>query len=122
MRKVLFFLILLSTGSGFSQIVEQPITDFSQEGDVDGVLVDVRTPDEYQQGHLADAVNIDFFNADFANNLDTIDRQKKVYLYCKKGGRSAKAAKMLDSLGFKHIVDLTGGYDAYMESKREGQK
>lgn len=74
------------------------------------VLVDVRTPKEFEAGHLDNAVNINWFDDDFAAQFHNMSREKTFYVYCKKGGRSAKAAKVLDSLGFK-VVDLTGGYD-----------
>ena len=91
---------------GCTQSKSKPITEFSQNDTNTGILVDVRTPEEYKAGHLNNAVNIDWFANDFAERFRSVDKDKPVYLYCKKGGRSAKAAHLLDSLGFRKVVDL----------------
>jgi rhodanese-related sulfurtransferase len=73
-------------------------------------LVDVRTPREFRGGHIARAVNIDYFQgADFNRAFDQLDRNKPVYLYCRSGNRSLKAAQKLVSMGFSEIYDLKGG-------------
>lgn len=73
-------------------------------------LVDVRTPGEYKDGHLAKAVNIDYKNADFAENVNKLDKNKPVFVYCLAGVRSAAAAKILHDKGFTEIYDMAGGY------------
>ncbi|MAO09123.1 MAG: rhodanese [Alteromonas sp.] len=74
-------------------------------------LVDVRTPQEYQAGYIKDAINIDYFDqATFQQEFDKLDKNEPVYIYCRSGNRSQKAAARLDSLGFKKIYDLRGGY------------
>lgn len=72
-------------------------------------LVDVRTPEEFGQGHLENALNIDFMADDFDAKAATLDKEKPVMVYCKSGGRSAKASARLKALGFKTITDLEGG-------------
>ncbi|MFM1877675.1 MAG: Thiosulfate sulfurtransferase [Bacteroidota bacterium] len=97
----------------------EPITSFSkaklQEG---ALLVDVRTPGEFQQGHLDGAQNIDWLNPNFASKWSAVDKNRKIYVYCKVGGRSAQSAQKLRDMGFKHVVNLTGGYDAYLAAKK----
>lgn len=95
-----------------------PITEFSEQqlGKKD-LLIDVRTPGEFAEGHFGGAVNIDWMSDDFMRSWDTIPKNGKVYLYCKKGGRSAMAADVLDSLGYD-VVDLTGGWDALPEAEK----
>ncbi|MDB4292343.1 rhodanese-like domain-containing protein [Maribacter sp.] len=106
-------LILLSVFvSSCAQITSKPITEISQEELKSVVLVDVRTPEEYAGGHLDNALNINWNAADFADKFDAISKDQTIYVYCKKGGRSAKAQEKLISLGFEHVVDLQGGYDA----------
>ena len=119
MKKVWFLLVLLSGYFGFSQVKTEPITEYSPNEVKNGVLLDVRTPEEFQQGHLDHAVNINWYDTDFAKQTQNLDKEKPVYVYCKLGGRSAKAAKALDSLGFKNVVDLTGGYDAFKAGKKK---
>ncbi|MFC4221445.1 rhodanese-like domain-containing protein [Flagellimonas marina] len=73
-------------------------------------LVDVRTPMEYKQGHIDDAVNFNVNDEGFVKQIETLDKTKPVYLYCKMGGRSNRAAELLKSKGFTQIYDYTGGY------------
>lgn len=72
-------------------------------------LVDVRTPEEFSEGHIENAVNIDFMADDFDAKVASLDKEKPVMVYCKSGGRSAKASARLKELGFKNISDLEGG-------------
>lgn len=76
-------------------------------------LIDVRTPQEYQDGHIRDAVNIDFFSDDFSEDFKQFDKQQPIYIYCKSGNRSGKAAKKLSDMGFEKIYDLKGGFSHY---------
>lgn len=72
-------------------------------------LIDVRTPEEFNEGHIENAVNINFMSDDFDANVANLDKEKPVMVYCKAGGRSAKAAARLKELGFTTITDLKGG-------------
>ena len=72
-------------------------------------LIDVRTPEEFNEGHIANAVNFNFLADDFEANVANLDKEKPVMVYCKSGGRSAKASARLKELGFKNITDLEGG-------------
>ena len=76
-------------------------------------LVDVRTPDEYSQGKIGDAVNMDFFGSDFRNQLATLDKSQPVLIYCASGGRSSKSVAILKDMGFQEIHELAGGYSAW---------
>lgn len=82
-------------------------------------LVDVRTPEEYGASHLKDAQNICVTEDDFKDKVKSLDRNKPVYVYCKKGGRSAKAATILAEMGFTEIYDLQGGITAWDEEGLE---
>jgi rhodanese-related sulfurtransferase len=81
------------------------------------LLVDVRTSEEFLQGHIPGATNIDWFSKDFSAAFKGMKKRQKIYVYCRSGKRSAKAAALLDSLGFKRVVNLLGGYKAYQELK-----
>jgi rhodanese-related sulfurtransferase len=76
-------------------------------------LVDVRTPAEYSAGHIDQALNIDYNAPTFEQRIQTLDKTKPVYIYCQSGGRSSRAAKVMQSLGFQEIYDLQGGYLAW---------
>lgn len=74
-------------------------------------LVDVRTAKEFNEGAIEDALNIDFFQQEtFKEEFGKLNKEQPVYLYCRSGNRSQKAAAKLDSLGFKKIYDLKDGY------------
>lgn len=77
-------------------------------------LIDVRTPGEYSSGHIDDAINIDIMNGEaFEQGIQKLDKSKPVYLYCKMGGRSKRASKKLEALGFEKIYDFSGGYSEW---------
>ncbi|MBT0607408.1 rhodanese-like domain-containing protein [Aequorivita echinoideorum] len=73
-------------------------------------LIDVRTVDEYKDGHLGKAQNVCVTDSDFREKAALLDKNKPVYVYCKSGGRSAKAAIILKEMGFTEIYDIDGGY------------
>ncbi|RTE54980.1 rhodanese-like domain-containing protein [Arenibacter aquaticus] len=74
-------------------------------------LVDVRTPNEYGAGHIKNAINIDIFNAgNFERSFEKMPREEPVYLYCRSGARSQRAARKLVGMGFEKVYDLKGGY------------
>lgn len=82
-------------------------------------LIDVRTLEEFTEGHLKGAVNIDFKNRTFPDYINAISKNKVVAVYCRSGNRSGKAAIIMQSLGFKEIYDLDGGYKAWNSKKKE---
>lgn len=73
-------------------------------------ILDVRTPEEFSEGHIDKATNIDWQNENFVKNTENLDKNKPVYVYCKSGRRSLKASEKLEELGFKKIYNLDGGY------------
>lgn len=73
------------------------------------VLLDVRTPGEFNQGNIKGALNMDFYGANFQEQLKKLPKDKTIYVYCASGNRSAKAARMLSEMGYK-TVNATAGY------------
>ncbi|GAA4271046.1 rhodanese-like domain-containing protein [Aquimarina gracilis] len=82
-------------------------------------LIDVRTPDEYAKGYIEGAINIDFRNENFEEQIEKIDKSKPVAVYCGRGGRSSKCSAYMKKAGFKKIYDLDGGIT---EWKYKGKK
>jgi rhodanese-related sulfurtransferase len=76
----------------------------------------VRTPKEYEAGHLADAVLLEFHAADFAQRLGQLDRGKSYLVHCESGGRSTLAVEEMEALGFTSIYHLDGGMSAWEEA------
>ncbi|WP_299184646.1 rhodanese-like domain-containing protein [uncultured Aquimarina sp.] len=72
-------------------------------------LVDVRTPQEYAEGHIEGAINIDFSDENFETLISEVDKTKPVAVYCGRGGRSGKCSAYMKKAGFTKIYDLDGG-------------
>src|SRR6187431_1206787 len=72
-------------------------------------ILDVRTPEEYATGHIENSDNVDWLGQSFVLKTDKYDKTKPVYVYCKSGGRSAKASEKLAELGFTTVYNLDGG-------------
>lgn len=115
MKRFLLIIVLAFVQQACSQNKEKPITELSQINAETEVLIDVRTPEEHEAGHLENSLNINWFDEDFAEQFKDIDKEKTIYLYCRSGNRSGKATRLLDSLGYKKVINLTGGYNAWKE-------
>ena len=72
-------------------------------------LLDVRTQEEYSVEHIDNAKNVNWNGDDFVAKVNSYDKSKPIFVYCKVGGRSAQAANKLAELGFKEIYNLNGG-------------
>lgn len=75
----------------------------------DKIILDVRTAEEYKEGHLSGATQIDYYGTDFKSQVSKLDRSKPVFVYCKGGGRSSSSCEILKDLGFKEVYNLQGG-------------
>ncbi|MEY8021071.1 rhodanese-like domain-containing protein [Muriicola sp. SD30] len=103
---------ILNSKNEFSSKVEVLEVDAYKKAvnNNDVQLVDVRTPREFKGGHIARALNIDYFNSwAFKEGFEKLDKSKPVYLYCRSGNRSLKAANKLVKMGFEKVYDLKGG-------------
>ncbi len=76
-------------------------------------VLDVRTPREYSQGHLPNAVNIDYLNSDFEKQLEALDKDKKYLVYCRSGQRSSEAVEVMKKKGFRNVTNMLGGITAW---------
>jgi rhodanese-related sulfurtransferase len=107
----IFGLLFGTRGKSHENIKKLNANDFkSQITNKNVQLVDVRTAKEYKSGHIEHAINIDYFQqGNFKTAFEKLDKTKPLYLYCRSGNRSSKAAKLLASMGFNEIYDLQGG-------------
>jgi rhodanese-related sulfurtransferase len=81
-------------------------------------LIDIRTPEEYTQGHLAKAVMIDFYSSDFKSELAKLDKTKPLFYYCAAGNRSGKTVPILQELGFKEVYELKVGFNGWRAANK----
>ncbi|WP_338812090.1 rhodanese-like domain-containing protein [Bernardetia sp. Wsw4-3y2] len=82
-------------------------------------IVDVRTPKEFDQASIPRAKNIDINASNFEEVLDKLERIKPLLIYCKSGGRSAKAVEKAKEMGFERIIELDGGMESWKAAKME---
>lgn len=81
----------------------------------DSVLIDVRTPSEYESGHIEKAINVDYENSNFESEVKKLDPAKTYFVYCRSGNRSSKAIVIMNNNGIKNIYDLRGGISSAPE-------
>lgn len=84
-----------------------------------GILLDVRTEEEISQGHIPGASFINLYDENFNQKINFIQKDKPIFVYCKMGGRSAKASQELINVGFKEVYNLTGGIQAWYNNGYE---
>lgn len=73
------------------------------------VVIDVRTPEEFAQGHIPGAQNIDVTSNDFTDRIKDLDPSKNYAVYCRSGARSQRAVTIMSAEKIKHVVGLKGG-------------
>ena len=75
----------------------------------EAIILDIRTPEEFADGIIAGAVNIDFYESDFAANLDALDKDASYVVYCRSDNRSGQAMDTFADLGFQAVSEIDGG-------------
>lgn len=110
--------------SSVVEIKKIPAAEFSDKiaTSPDAIILDVRTSDEYKQGHIAKAINIDWDSDEFESQVKKLDKAKPVLVYCLSGARSASAAEYLSKNGFNEIYDLQGGLLKWREANFPEEK
>jgi rhodanese-related sulfurtransferase len=82
----------------------------------DLVVLDVRTPEEFADGHLPGAVNIDFYDDDFDDRIAALDPDASYLVYCSQGGRSGSTGGTMRDLAFSDVTDMTDGFGAWRDA------
>lgn len=82
----------------------------------DFVILDVRTKDEFDAGHIENAINLDVMLPDFTDKLNAFNKNKVYLVHCQRGARSARAVEIMKSLGFENIYNMEQGFGEW-ESK-----
>jgi len=86
------------------------------------VVLDVRTPKEFEAGHMPGAVNIDVNAPDFEQKVRALDPKKTYLVHCAAGVRSARACQRLDKLNFEHLYNLEGGFKAWEKAGNKPER
>lgn len=119
MRKLFAFalvaMMLVACSSKYQTLPMDEFEKAIQEPDV--VVVDVRTPREFSEGHIAGAINIDWKAGHFAEEAAQLfDKDKTIAVYCIHARRSKSAAEELQKMGYKHIIELQGGLEYWINA------
>lgn len=107
---------IIACSNGQNVITTQQVSDLLDKGEIQ--LLDVRTPEEWSEGVIEGAELKNFYDEDFAEFLETLDKDQPIIVTCKRGGRSANAAKMMLDAGFTEVYDLGAGMDGWNAEKR----
>jgi phage shock protein E len=100
--------------NGFASIGVEEFAKLAS--DTNNVILDVRTPQEFEAGHLTNAVNIDFNAPDFLERIKALDKSKTYLVHCASGGRSARACGKLAQVDFPRLYNLAGGIHAWIKA------
>ncbi len=124
MKRILYVMSIaffVSCGNTNSQVIEdvnaEKFHQLIEEGD--GIIIDVRTTQEFSLGHIIDATNIDYYSKDFADKLNIVRKDVPIYVYCRSGGRSSSAADKMEKLGFTKVYNLLGGIGSWKSAGHE---
>jgi len=111
-RLILIILLFISCESNKGEFLLLDYKSYKSHIENNSVqLFDVRTPEEFNLGHIKGAVNVDYKNEEiFYRSFEKLDKSKPVYLYCRSGNRSKKSADILIEIGFSRVYDLKGGF------------
>ena len=104
-------LILLKKIITMRQDIDQEEWIELTEKDNNGIILDVRTPDEISDGYIANMKAIDFLEGqEFLEEIAKLDKSKNYYIYCRSGNRSGQACDIMEQLGFENTYNLEGGF------------
>jgi rhodanese-related sulfurtransferase len=96
--------------SSGSSAIDQSVSEFSSKVTEAGVItLDVRTPGEFNEGHIEGALLVNFESGNFENEIAALDKTKTYAVYCRSGSRSGQAVKIMSDAGFTNIYNLNGG-------------
>jgi len=120
MRHVYSFLLMvlsISCQSQNNQSLAPKEFTAKIESTKDAVILDVRTPGEFKEGFIKQAINIDYNDAGFEGQINKLDKSKSYFVYCLSGGRSGSAASFMRENGFKQVYELKGGMMAWRNNQ-----
>lgn len=81
------------------------------------ILIDIRTPREFEQGYIEGAININYYDRNFLDQIAKYDKSKPIFIYCRSGSRTNSASKKISNLGFTQVYDLNGGIINWYKNK-----
>ena len=119
MTRIIFFSLFLVFSCQIFESTEINIISDAQYieiQDTDYILVDVRTLEEYESGHIQDAKHFDFYSESFQKEILSLDKSSSIILYCRTQNRSTKTANYLKENGYKEITIIAGGITSWVKN------
>ena len=124
---IIFRLVIILIFSGCGVKTEEPIFEnvSTQEAaemikdnadNSNFVILDVRTPEEFKAGHIEGAVNLDFYSPTFKDEINKLDKAMIYFVYCRSGNRSFQAMKIMETMGFREVYNLSVGINDWVEN------
>ena len=113
------FLSIAFIFSGCTNAQTIDINSFEKKLDSNVQVLDVRSPQEYSEGYIPGAININVNSADFTERIQSLNQEKPVYIYCRTGNRSRRAAEILKKEGFKEPIVIEGGFTDWKNAGNE---
>src|SRR5690606_16681048 len=90
--------------------------DVVNENDIsEKIDIDIRRSEEFNEGTIPQTINIDYYAEDFNEKMQKFDKNQKLIIFCKSGGRSSEALILLKEMGFKNVEEYEGGYEAFLQ-------
>ena len=117
-RVIFFFLLIFYSCQIFesTEIIVISDAELTEIQDTDYILVDVRTIEEYESGHIQDAIHFDFYSESLQREILSLDKSSSIILYCRTQNRSTKTANYLKENGYKEIAVLEGGITSWIKN------
>ncbi|SFB21151.1 rhodanese-like domain-containing protein [Algoriphagus aquimarinus] len=130
LQKIIFLILALTlvkidlTYAQSSGVKAISVSEFEELAKNKGAvrIIDVRTPEEKAEGHIANAINVDYKNDNFKSEIAKLNKNRTYILYCKTGIRSGNAAAIMKAAGFTHLYSLDGGIEAWQEAGKPIEK
>jgi phage shock protein E len=132
MNKVILFtpliaVVMLFASCGATQVKNYKNVNVNKAEEIintteEIVVLDVRTPQEFKDGHIENSINIDIFSNDFDAQIQELDKSKTYVVICRSGGRSANASNKMVTMGFDDIYNVEGGFIAWSGAKKPSVK
>lgn len=112
-----FLITACSQGNAQENMTVKELNASSFNNDESKVVLDVRTAQEYAEGKIEGSKNLDVLKTDlFTTSVEKLDKDKTYYVICRSGSRSLQAAAQMKEAGFKNVINITGGMQAWEEA------
>lgn len=116
---VMAFAIVLTScaQNGENTYSNVKVEELKEHMGTESIILDIRTPEEIAEGYVEGAKMINFYDENFMTEVEKLDKDAEIYVYCHSGGRSAKASQMMAEKGFKHVHNVEGGITAWKSAQ-----